>query len=171
VKRSCFYLTNWISNLLGSIVTSLDARKHHARENNILPIPGSSSSRTFRESTTSQHGKMIVPNTVSTKRYCNNEYSYQLSQSPNPLFLAFHYYLRPLTLPLRDTSPGALLTDSLLLLSILRLILALELLRLARRTWAGSKGCNPEARANRFNISVRLTTPASRPESVDAEFP
>lgn len=52
-------------------------------------------------------------------------------------------------------------------MSPLRRTLTLELLlrRLRLRDSAGSAGFNPLARACRFRISVRLTTPTSRPDS------
>jgi hypothetical protein len=48
-------------------------------------------------------------------------------------------------------------------LSTLRRTLLL-LLRRRRRDSPGSIGFSPLARANRFSVSVRLTTPLSRPE-------
>jgi hypothetical protein len=65
----------------------------------------------------------------------------------------------PLVLPRRCTS-----TLSLLALSKLRLTLLLLLLLLARLVSAGSCGLSPLALANRFRISVRLTTPDRRPD-------
>lgn len=55
-----------------------------------------------------------------------------------------------------------------------RIILLLELRRRWRLLSSGSVGCRPDARAKRFRISVRLTTPASLPAmlapgSADAE--
>ena len=69
----------------------------------------------------------------------------------------------PLMLPRRCTS-----TLSLLVLSRLRLILLLLLLLLARLVSAGSCGLSPLALANRFRISVRLTTPDRRPDMLAA---
>jgi hypothetical protein len=43
-------------------------------------------------------------------------------------------------------------------------MLLLLLRRRCRRDSAGSSGFSPLARANRFRMSVRLTTPLSRPE-------
>lgn len=51
-----------------------------------------------------------------------------------------------------------------LLLSKLLLTLTLELLRLARLVSFGSCGLNPLARANKFKMSVRLTTPVRCPD-------
>ena len=65
----------------------------------------------------------------------------------------------PLMLPRRCTS-----TLSLLALSKLRLTLLLLLLLLARLVSAGSCGLSPLALANKFRISVRLTTPDRRPD-------
>lgn len=58
--------------------------------------------------------------------------------------------------------PGSVL--SLLELSVLRLKLALLLLLLCRLVASGSCGVRPLARAKRFRISVRLTTPERRPD-------
>ena len=57
-------------------------------------------------------------------------------------------------------------TLSLRLLSTLLRTLALLLLRLNRLISVGSHGCKPDALANKFNISVKLTTPDKRPLSV-----
>lgn len=57
------------------------------------------------------------------------------------------------------TSKLELLAESKLPLIILLLLLLLLCLLLS----SGSVGCRPDALAKRFKISVRLTTPASRP--------
>lgn len=60
----------------------------------------------------------------------------------------------------------AVLTSKLELLAESRLpliILLLELLRRCLLRLSGSVGCKPDARAKRFKISVRLTTPANCP--------
>jgi hypothetical protein len=44
-------------------------------------------------------------------------------------------------------------------------MLDVELLRRRRRESSGSAGLRPLARACRFKISVRLTTPTKRPDS------
>ena len=69
------------------------------------------------------------------------------------------------------------LTSTLELLAESKLALTIELLELlllCLRRSSGSVGCIPDARAKRFRMSVRLTTPASRPPmlapgSADAE--
>ena len=80
-----------------------------------------------------------------------------------------HHYYRTYRIPL--------LALSSLPLSPLTPAALLELLELPLRCLLASSGlvgCNPLARANRFNMSVRLTTPESRPDmcwpgSADAE--
>lgn len=57
-------------------------------------------------------------------------------------------------------------TLSLRLLSKLLRTLALLLLRLNRLISVGSHGCKPDALANTFNTSVKLTTPDKRPLNV-----
>jgi len=87
---------------------------------------------------------------------------------PHPLTVG---RLFPLTLPLLlpptlPVPPPTLATLSLLELSTLLLVaLALLLLLLSCLSSPGSLGSKPEALANRFRISVRLTTPERRPES------
>lgn len=78
----------------------------------------------------------------------------------------FRCYLPLLILVLLLKSPMLELAPilSLRLLSTLLLTLAELLLRLYRLISVGSTGCNPLVLANRFRISVRLTTPDRRPE-------
>jgi hypothetical protein len=57
-------------------------------------------------------------------------------------------------------------TLSLLELSMLLRMLLELLLRRARLASSGSCGCRPLARANKFNISVRLMTPLIRPDKL-----
>ncbi len=78
-----------------------------------------------------------------------------------PLYITHHSPI-PLSLPL--TSTLELLALSKLPLTPTPLLLLLLLPLLFRLASSGSVGCNPLALANRFRMSVRLTTPFSRPD-------
>ncbi len=77
-------------------------------------------------------------------------------RTPNPFTLAFPHPSSPPQLNLPHLLPP---TSTLLLLPKLTLLLR----RLCLLLSSGSCGCSPLALANRFRISVKLTTPDSLP--------
>src|SRR5579871_5461508 len=78
----------------------------------------------------------------------------------------FHLPRVMLALLLKSPTLELAPTLSLRLLSTLLRTLALLLLRLNRLISVGSHGCKPEALANTFSTSVKLTTPVKSPLNV-----